>query len=258
LAYVRGTLIAIALTLPTISLVVLGSLWLWQEGWLLQWSVAASAFATLVYGFETWLLRGAARGPAARKVAETSDPYSSAAGLDDTYRQAAAMKAVEKLGSDFRIDELASAEAFFKLGRETVESVAHSMNPEAKNPVWNFTVPEALVVIERASKRLQVFMHGNVPFGDRLTVGQLIAIYRWRSVVNVAERAYDVWRIIRMFNPANAVAGELRDRVSQRLFASMRAALGRRMVQAYVKEVGLAAIELYSEPMHAQHLRSRN
>jgi len=85
-----------------------------------------------------------------------------------------------------------------------------------------------------------------VPLGDRLTVGQVLAVYRWRSLVNVAEKAYDLWRILRFVNPATAIAGELREKISGQLLDGMRSELSRRLARTYVREVGAAAIDLYS------------
>ncbi|MEZ5923267.1 MAG: hypothetical protein R3D57_02685 [Hyphomicrobiaceae bacterium] len=259
--YARAVLIGLGLALPTVSLIVLGSVWLWQQGWLLYWSLGATAVAILIYVLELWIIQRSGlqlRSPdVVSDAGQRSVESEVSEGSQAPDRAQMAREAVERLGTEYPLAKLTSSDAFFRLGRETLETVARVMNREAKNPVWQFTVPEALVVIERASRRLQDFVHASVPFGDQLTVGHLITLYRWRSLATVAERSYDAWRVLRMLNPATALAGELRDRVSSRLISSMRAALVRRLVQAYVREIGAAAIELYGEPAvsHSQQPR---
>ena len=41
--HLRLALLAVALVLPTVSLVLLGSLWLWQNGYVLYWAHRAPA-----------------------------------------------------------------------------------------------------------------------------------------------------------------------------------------------------------------------
>ncbi len=85
-----------------------------------------------------------------------------------------------------------------------------------------------------------------IPLGGRLTVGQFMAIYRWRGILDVADKAYDIWRIIRMMNPATAVAQELREKFTRQLYDWGRKELARQLTTAYVREVGRGAIDLYS------------
>jgi ABC-type transport system involved in cytochrome bd biosynthesis fused ATPase/permease subunit len=86
----------------------------------------------------------------------------------------------------------------------------------------------------------------SIPLGDRLTVGQLMTIYRWRSIIGVAESAFDLWRIVRLLNPASALTQEMRENVTRQLYDWGRKELARRLAAAYVREVGRAAIDLYS------------
>jgi predicted GTPase len=120
------------------------------------------------------------------------------------------------------------------------------MHPGERDPLWKFTLPEALALVERVSGELGPFVRENIPLGDRLTVGQVMAIYRWRSIIGVAETAYDLWRIIRFMNPASAITQEMRENVTRQLYDWGREELARRLAVAYVREVGRAAIDLYS------------
>ena len=123
------------------------------------------------------------------------------------------------------------------------------MHPGEEHALWKFTLPEALALTERVSHQLAAFVSESIPLGDRMTVGQLLRVYRWRGAINVAEQAYDLWRIIRLMNPAAAATQEIREQLTRRAYEWGREELARKMARAYVREVGRAAIDLYSGRM---------
>lgn len=246
MGYLRGAMAAIAVTLPMLSLSALGILWLWQNSWLLLWSAAATAVAILIYGLEAFLLwRSRARTPPSATASQEAEVPSSQP-TETPRREREAHEAVEALAAHIDPMVLMSREAILQAGIDTVEAVAHRMHPSEKEPLWKFTVPEALAVVEQVSRQVNKFVVENVPLGERVTVGQLLTLYRWRSLISTAERAYDLWRILRFANPATAVAGELREKVSGQFIEGMRTELMRRLARAYIREVGNAAIDLYS------------
>ncbi|MEL7049859.1 MAG: GTPase, partial [Pseudomonadota bacterium] len=75
---------------------------------------------------------------------------------------------------------------------------------------------------------------------------QAIQVYRWRSYLDVANKAYDLWRILRLANPLAAATQEIRERMSKAAIEGLREDLAKRLAAAYVREVGQAAIDLYS------------
>ena len=75
LAYVRAAMLIIALALPLFSLVLLGTIWLWQKGFVVEWAIAACLVTFAAYAVERWLLRDAvASADAASKVTDAADP----------------------------------------------------------------------------------------------------------------------------------------------------------------------------------------
>ena len=241
---------ALALLLPLISLMALGSLWLWQHGFVLYWALGACFVTLLTYALERWVFRvdlpENAKGADA-KAAEAADPAWSV-------REAAAWTAIVDLSNQVRPLEIASRDDVFDLGVRAVETVARSMHPGEDHALWKFTLPEALALVERVSSQLSEFVSDNIPLGDRMTVGQFLRVYRWRSAVNVAEQAYDLWRIIRLINPAAAATQEIREQLTRRAYDWGREELAKRLAQAYVREVGRAAMDLYSGRMRlAEH-----
>jgi uncharacterized protein len=239
--YLRVLMLAIALALPMLSLAVFGSIWLWQNGYVLHWAVAALLTTTTAFAVERWLLRDAFQDVRNDEelTADTDLRFASET-------EAAAWRAVLKLAEDIEPDTINSRDSLIDLGKRTVETVARQMHPGHKNPTLKFTLPELLALIENVSAKLGPFVRETIPLGDKLTVGQFLAIYRWRGILDVADKAYDIWRIIRLMNPATAVAQELREKFTRQLYDWGRRELARRLTHAYIREVGRSAIDLYS------------
>lgn len=244
--YIRVAMAAVAIFLPLVSLIVLGSVWLWQQGYVLYWALAACSITVLTYALERGLLRADLPDTAASvKHLDIRGEPDPAWSVGETI----AWTAVVELAGKVRPLEITSRDQVFDLGVRTIETVAASMHPGDDHALWKFTLPEALALIERVSAQLSEFVSSSIPLGDRMTVGQFLRVYRWRTAVNVAEQAYDLWRIIRLINPAAAATQEIREQLTRRAYDWGREELARRIVQAYVREVGRAAIDLYSGRM---------
>lgn len=251
LRFLRGAMVAIALTLPLLSLAGFGIWWLWENDFIIAWSVTATAIALAIYALEAFLIwrtgkRDKTIDPAADEESVDRAPVDAGVHPPVPIREQNALNAVEELAAEVDPEILVSRESILQAGIDTLETVAKHMHPSEKEPLWKFTVPEALAVIEQVSRQVSKFVVNTVPLGERITVGQLLTVYRWRSLVGMAERAYDLWRILRFVNPASAVAGELREKVSGQFIDGMRSELMRRVARAYIREVGHAAIDLYS------------
>jgi predicted GTPase len=240
-------LLAIGLFIPALSLIPLGSLWLWQHGYLLYWT--GFAFVTVMAVYLTqrrYLPAPAPRTDATEHISpDTTDSAATASGLGWSPAEELAWTDVKALAQNADPARIASTDGLMALAREAVEKVAGRLHKGRDDPLWQFTTPEALAITERVSRRLRMFVLESVPFGDRLTIAQALALYRWRGAVDVAERAYDIWRIVRLANPATAAANEAREQLSKAMVQWGRDAVARRLMEAYVLEVGRAAIDLY-------------
>lgn len=243
----RYILIATALLLPTLSLVPLGGLYLWEKGLILWWALAALICVGAVTLLQRLLIAGAVRRPPTEAKREAAGEFDEAGLADPTWSplEAKAWADVKIVASRVDLERMSDLDAVMLLGRNTIEVVAERLHPTREDAVWQFTLPEALAITERVSRRLGRMIESNVPFGDRMTVSQFISIYRWRHMLDAAERAYDVWRLVRLVNPATAITNEARERLSRALFQWGREHVMRRLVEAYVEEVGRAAIDLY-------------
>ncbi len=292
----RLVLLGLALVLPLVSLVGLGSFWLWQNGYLIAWALAACVFTLSIYGFELWMLHGrrrnqapdiagavggsAAKGPANRSVIKertgtdigtdigSSNGADQEVPIDQIHRSSAS--ASEDDGTDTDIDPrwseaerrawatvqtfsagidpetIDSRKAVLDLGRDVVTLVAQSLHPDQRDPVLHFTVPEGLVLIEQVARRLRPLIEQSVPLGDQVTIGQLMRLYQWRSVIAVASKGYDLWRLIRVMNPVTAATQEVREQVTKKIYDWGREAAARKLLHRYIEEVARAAIDLYA------------
>jgi uncharacterized protein len=237
IAIPRTVLLAVALALPAASLIPLGSLWLWQNGYILYWAAISCIVVAAIYYFQRRLLTPAAI-PALEEDTSPGDTRWSP-------RQDEAWADVKTLAANVDPNRLSSRDAVVNLGLETIEVVAKRLHPERGDPLLQFTVPEALAVIEQASGGLRDFVSGSFPLGDRVTVAQLMWLYRWRGALGLVEKGYDLWRIVRLLNPVSAVTQELRERFTRQIYDAGRDHLARRLARAFVREVGRAAIDLY-------------
>jgi predicted GTPase len=240
--WLRLWIVALCLVLPSLTLVPFGGIWLWQHGYVIYWVIGACLFVVAAFLVQLYLFRRLDIPLKGQRPAELpGDPAASTW----TPGENEAWNAVLAVADTVDLSHFASWQAFLGLGQKTIEAVARSLHPEVKEPLWQFTVPEALTLIEQVSLRLKPVITENIPFGDQLTVGQVIRIYQWRSVIDIAQKGYDIWRIIRMLNPATAATQELRERLSNQMYRWGREELAKRLARGYVKEVGRAAIDLY-------------
>jgi uncharacterized protein len=236
--------VGVGLFMPTLSLVPLGSVWLWQNGYLLYWALISAGFVAIAYLLQRRLLR--LRGgptPVASKSEIGNWPEPINATWTPTEEVAwADVLAIARLVD---VQALNSQDAFLALGGETIRAVAKRLHPEVADPLWQFTVPEAFAIIEQVSGRLGAFTVENIPLSDRLTVAQALSVYRWRGAVGVAEKAFDLWRLVRLANPLTAATHELRERLSKQMMQWGKDHVTKRLAHAYVTEIGRAAIDLY-------------
>ncbi|MFT3730867.1 MAG: GTP-binding protein HSR1 [Hyphomicrobium sp.] len=248
LTSLRLFVVAMGLLLPTLALIPLGSLWLWQHGYLVYWALATLACTAVAFVFERQTLgRPAAVTPEEMvrpKVA--APPTNPDVMIDSDSAREEAEAAVEVFANDSNSRTISTWNDLLNTGLETVEIVAKVYHPADKDPMLHFTVPEALTLVEQVSGRLRPVFEGTIPLGSRLTVAQFAKVYRWRGIYDIAGRAWSVWRVARLANPATAATYEMRERLSKSLFQWLKGTISGRLVRAYINEVGAAAIDLYS------------
>ena len=230
-------LVLILLILPLLALLGFGMLWLWQSGNLQYWLIAMVVCGSLGYGLQQWLVRRE-RKLLTEAVTEPNPDWPPSA--DGAWQQ------VETLADTCNPEDwpLEDGTWILELGQKTLETVAHCYHPDVEKPLLELTVPHTLLIIERASRDLRQDVAEKIPFSNRLTIGDLFRMQRWKTK---AEQAFNIYRAGRMIvNPVNALLSEAWRHLRERSFDQARNELHRWFLRAYICKVGYYAIDLYS------------
>lgn len=227
----------ILMILPLLALLGFGLFWLWQSGNLLYWLLALALCGGVGYGLQQWLLRRERR-LLADAAAEPNPDWPPSA--DAVWQQVEALaEACDP--ADWPLDQSAW---MLELGQQTLETVAHCYHPEVEKPLLELTLPHTLMIIERASRDLRQDVAEKIPFSNRLTIGDLFRIQRWKEK---AEQLFNIYRAGNVIiNPVNALLSEVWRHLRDRSFDQARNELHRWFLRAYVYKVGYYAIDLYS------------
>lgn len=251
------------LSLPFWILLPLGLWWLWQEGWWLYWLVAAAVTPLLAYAWMRWA--GRTGTPAAMVFARgngtAGSPATGAPSLpwtdgsstaDNTWspRDLAAWQEVQEIARRMDPQAITDQDVLLQTAHHTIERVARHYHPEDPDPIWSFTGPELLMLIERVSVRLRWILLDHVPGAHLLEAGHLWRLWEYRPLAEkswrVARRLHQVWRLARFASPVTALLAEARQVVVQSTLNEAGKVLRSEGGRIWVEEVGRAAIELYS------------
>ncbi len=237
----------VTMLLPLLALVPLGGFYLWDRGWLLAWLIIAATLGASSYGIAAWLATRAERREAVS--GPVSGPNPDFAPLD-----LRAWESVQKLAKEVDAGIVLDRDLLLDTARETIERVAAHYHPDARHPVWNFTLPEALLLTERVSVRLRRVLLQQVPGAHVIRAGQLMRLWEFKPLASHGARVFHgvqmAWRLIRLVNPANAILAEARERLFAAALGDAGSQLKQRGARIWVEEVGRAAIELYSGRLH--------
>jgi hypothetical protein len=246
--YWPETLLVLAVAFPWLSLLALGGLWLGQHGHTWAWAIAAAASGLLAWALFRLVRRRAALEQAAREplgehLGDIAEPSSDWNVRDrEIWLQ---VEAIARATPPFSFTEIEPAIAS---AHETIMSVARSFHPERTETLTEFTLPEVLLLTERVSRRLRGKALRSIPFVRQMKIGRVL--WAWRTIERygpLAQAGYRLWRLGRVaFDPVTAllreIGGHTDDRMTTAVFDQARAWL----TQAFVLEVGRAAIDLYS------------
>ncbi|MEX0622320.1 MAG: GTPase [Saccharospirillum sp.] len=248
LILVIGLVLAL-MVLPLVLLIPLGGLWLWQQGWLLPWLLGTALLTGGGYLLAHLLQRrlvGSIDTPA--DAAEPVSPPEA----DWSPQDLAAWAEVQQLARETDKVILGSQTLLLQRARVVIERVARHYYPEHTDPIWNFTLPEALLLSERVSLRLRLVLGEHVPGSGHLQVGQVMRLWHLGSSSQPYYKgAKTLFRLVRAVNPVSAVLAEVRERLLNVAFDRTTDYLQQKGARIWVEEVGRAAIELYSGRLQA-------
>src|SRR5690606_34232572 len=137
-------------------------------------------------------------------------------------------------------------EALREHALDVVNRIARSMGEE--RTALDFTLPEALLLVEHTTARYRRLMRDKVPFSDQVSISTLYWLWSRR------ERLSKIWpladrgrRVARMaLNPARSVLLEVEQLVSGGNSTFLTVQMMGTMQAVLLEEVAYSAVELYS------------
>lgn len=234
--------LAAVLALPLTISSILGFLYLHEHGYLLWFALGSALFYAAFRGAVA-IARWRTRSLGEREPRELQGPKPSP---EWSEAEKAAFSRAR-----FRIDRrLREQLPWAKLPEEAltvVEEVAADLS-NGQRSALDFTLPEALMLIDQVALRYRAFLLENVPYSDRLSVRTMHWLWRKQDAALTAwETGFLAWRGVRLvLNPAvgllreaeRVMATGLQDRLTEKFRRDAQAIL--------LEEAAQAAIDLYS------------
>ncbi len=259
-AYLRWNRLGAAglLVLPFAATSLLGFLWLHERGMLLWFVLGCVGLASAIWSGRLALAwqhgrRARARGEAIDDAQEGEDAAGLRARLTHppidpewTIREAEIYEAARAAITE-RLTEPVAWESLPAHAIAVVEDVAGRMSG-GKRGALDFTLPEALLLIDRVALRYREFLRSHVPFSDQLSMRSVHWLWSRQDHARTAWKyGYLAYRGLRLaFNPPVGVLREieraatagLQDRLTDQVMRDAQAIL--------LEEVAQAAVDLYS------------
>ena len=184
--YWPETLLVLALALPWLSLLVLGTLWLWEHGHVWIWATASAVLALLAWP----LMRLARRHNAAQLRDTLADRAEPSRAWNAREQEAwADVLVIADGAAPFSFAEITDVNPLLGKAGQVIEAVARRLHPEAPTPWAQFTVPEVLLLTERASRELRRQALRTIPGIRMVKLGRVL----WLK--QRAERYGPLWTV---------------------------------------------------------------
>ena len=234
--YIRLAAVIVAF-LPLVALPLGGVVWLWGSGYFGYWLLGLVLCALAGYGLH-WLSRWRNRSRTEEAVTGPDPNWAPGA--------APAWELVEARASGATPEQtpLSDGAELFRLGRDTLEDVAHHFHPGRNRPLLELTVPHMLLIIERASRELREEIADHIPLSHRLTLGSMARLRQWKETAARFENFYRLGHAA--VDPSSVIFRELRRDMGNRILGYGSEQVQTWLLREYVRKVGFYAIELYS------------
>ena len=237
------SLTILVLCLPFVLTSVLGCLWLYQHGFFLYFVAICALVGILLFA----VLRFT-RYRVGAKQSETNDTdeFSVQANADWLPQEKKVFAEVCRL-IETMTQEAHDWEKLPDLSLKVINEVARKLGDNKKGAL-NFTIPEALLLIEQTASRYRAHLRVLVPFSDQVSLRTMEWLWRQRHRATVLWKlASGSLRVARL--ATNAPVGVARE--IERLIAGGNSKyLSEQMVSVMqgvlLEEVCFSAIELYS------------
>jgi hypothetical protein len=244
--YWQEILLVLLVTLPWLSLLVLGIVWLWQGGHVAIWALTAAVLGLLAWPLAR-SVRWRANTEARHALGELAEPARSWNAVErDAWSEVLAIADATAPFSFLELDPL------FIRARETVEAVARRLHPHARSAWSQFSFPEVLLLTERLSRDVRREALRHIPGIRAIRLSHVMWVQQQTEQYGpVAQKGWRVgfglWRLARaILNPIQAVGQETSGFVVEKTASVLSYRLRAYATRLLVLEVGRAAIDLYS------------
>jgi uncharacterized protein len=235
-------LLIAAVTLPWLALLALGTLWLWQQGYVWVWAIVAAALALLAWPL-TRLVRRRNNAEMRAALGDRVEPSTAwNTGEREAWSDVLAIADATAPFSFIDVDPLLAK------ARQVVEAVARRLHPKTEAPWAQFSLPDVLLLTERVSQDLRRDALRMIPGVRFIKLGHVIRVKqmvdRYGPIWTVG---YNLWRVVRgIWNPAAAAAREISGVFDSKVATVLSDGVRRGLTQEFVRRIGWAAIDLYS------------
>jgi hypothetical protein len=206
--YWPEALLIVAVTVPWLSLLALGIVWLWQGGHVWAWAIAAA-----LLGLTAWplaaLVRRRANAEARVALGDIAEPAR-----DWNAREREAWGKVLAIADATAPFSFTEFDPFFACAQETIGAVAGAFHPGAGTAWARFTLPEILLLSERLSRDVRREALRHIPGARMLRLSHLLWVQqqsnRYGATAETGWRVgYGLWRLVRaVLNPLQAAGQE--------------------------------------------------
>lgn len=230
-------LIALALTgLPVLLLPVLGTLWLWDSGWLGWWLLAMAVASLIGFGLNRLAARRQQRALPAR---------TTPAGAHWSREAERCFERIEALAEEASVAQwpLNDGTRLLELTRRILSLAAGHFHPRSDKPLLEMTLPHTLAIIERAARELRHDIVEQIPFSHQLTLSGLARARSWQAWYKRHEGWLRAGRAA--LNPQSAIVAELRRAVGNQALQHGSERIQLWILREFIRKLGYHAIELY-------------
>jgi predicted GTPase len=244
--YWREALLVLLVTLPWLSLLGLGIVWLWQGGHVWIWALAAAAIGLL--SWPLWYsVKRRSKEQARLDLGDLAEP---APGWNKVEREAWSL--VLAIADDTAPLNFLELDPLLTVAKQTIEAVARRYHGNAEDAWARFSLPEALLLGERLCRDVRREALRRIPGVRGVKLSHMLWLQsqseRYGPVARLGWRVgYGLWRVVRAaINPLQAVGQEVSGMVLDQTTGVLSLRVRSYATRLLVLEIGRAAIDLYS------------
>ncbi len=233
-------LISLAILLPPLLLCFLGIWFIYAEGYILHFVVSLIFLSLIVYSsaiLVKYYEKAGVKDVLEDEIIIDRSPQWSE--FDNNVYDKLEQLIDEKLKNNMGWGELQVHSL------EILSQAAEEYYPDNTEKELAFSISEFLLAVEEVSCRYRGYIKMYIPFEDRIKVSLLKQGYTHKDKLGIVEHVYDVYRGIRILNPAVAFVSEVRGRLISSLFENVANNIQNKMKKALLQDVASVSIDLY-------------